>query len=304
MKEENKIIITGWFSHEVATFGDTQAMELVANWLSSNGYDFDISASKRSRVNGVPLDQIDFKDYDTLIYVCGPWLGKNIQFRRLGENFMHHKNRITKIGVDLSVRDNNHGFDMLLPRDFFDIKNPDLVFGVENSESIPVVGLFMVHGQGEYGKLQRHKLVKQCIEEYFKQTDCHVIDLCTHDTHDKISKFNNIQELESIIRKCDYIITTRMHGLVYSLKNNIPVLAIDCIAGGAKVTAQAEAVGWPAILNGDGITVEDIETGVKTAIDNKDKIKQLNIDAVKKISEIKKQLINYLSQDSQNDDKR
>ena len=73
-----------------------------------------------------------------------------------------------------------------------------------------------------------------------------------------------------------------MHGLVYSLKNNIPALAIDCIANGAKVTAQAEAVGWPAILNGDGITVENIKTGVKTAIDNKDKIKKLKKDASEK----------------------
>jgi hypothetical protein len=53
-----------------------------------------------------------------------------------------------------------------------------------------------------------------------------------------------------------------------------------------------------AILNGGGITVEDIETGVKTAIDNKDKIKQLNKDALKKISEIEKQLIDYLNEKS------
>lgn len=304
MKKNKKIIITGWFSHGVATFGDTQAMELVAKWLSANNYDFDISASKKSRANGIPLDQINFEDYDTLIYVCGPWLDNNIQFKRLGDNFMLHKNRITKIGVDLSVRNDNHGFDMLLPRDFFNIKNPDLVFGVENSNSIPVVGLFMIHDQGEYGKMQRHPLVRQRIQEYFKQTNCHVIELCTHDTHDEISKFNNVQELESIIRKCDYVITTRMHGLVYSLKNNIPALAIDCVAGGAKVTAQSEAVNWPAIVNGDGITVEDIENGVKTAIDNKNTIKQLNENAVKKISEIEKQLIDYLSRENQNDDKR
>ena len=295
MKEENKIIIAGWFSHAVATFGDTQAMDLVTKWLSFNNFDYDISASKNSRVNGTPINEINFEDYDTLIYICGPWLGDQ-HFNLLGKNFMHHKNRIKKIGVNLSVRDDNHGFDMLLPRDFFNIKNPDLVFGAQSGHSTPVVGFFMVHGQLEYGKLQRHNLVRQRIKEYFTQTNCYVIELCTHDTHGKLSKFNNVQELESIIRKCDYIITTRMHGLVYSLKNNMPVLAIDCIAGGAKVTAQAEAVGWPAILNGDGITVEDIKTGVKTAIDNKDKIKQLNIDAVKKISETEKRLINYLNE--------
>lgn len=297
MRVKNKIIITGWFSHNTATFGDTQAMELVTKWLRDNNFDYTISASENSRVKGTPLDKINFEDYDTLIYVCGPWFGRGIQFKLLGSNFAKHKDRIRKIGVDVSVMHDDHGFDMLLPRDYFNnIKNPDLVFGVENSDSVPVVGFFMVHDQGEYGELQRHELVRQRVSEFFKQTNCHVIELCTHDTYDERGIFNNVQELESLLRKCDYVITTRMHGLVYSLKNNIPALAIDCVAGGAKVTAQAEAVGWPVIINGDGITVEDIETGVKAAIDNKDKIKQLNKTAVKKISEIEKQLIKYLNQ--------
>ena len=58
----------------------------------------------------------------------------------------------------------------------------------------------MVHGQAEYGKLQRHNLLDS-EKDITTQTNCYVIELCTHDTHDKRSKFNNVQELESIIRK-------------------------------------------------------------------------------------------------------
>jgi hypothetical protein len=60
--------------------------------------------------------------------------------------------------------------------------------------------------------------------------------------------------LESVIRRLDVVITTRMHGLVLALKNGIPALAVDPIAGGAKVRAQAAAWGWPAVVIVDSLT--------------------------------------------------
>jgi len=38
-----------------------------------------------------------------------------------------------------------------------------------------------------------------------------------------------------------------LHGLVLALKNGIPVLAVDPVAGGAKVAAQAAAWDWPVL---------------------------------------------------------
>jgi hypothetical protein len=57
--------------------------------------------------------------------------------------------------------------------------------------------------------------------------------------------------LEAVIRRVDLMITTRLHGLVLALRNGIPALAVDPIAGGAKVTAQARAWDWPAIITTD-----------------------------------------------------
>jgi hypothetical protein len=42
--------------------------------------------------------------------------------------------------------------------------------------------------------------------------------------------------------------TMRMHGLVLALKHGVPALAVDPVAGGAKVTAQSRALRWPAVL--------------------------------------------------------
>ena len=49
------------------------------------------------------------------------------------------------------------------------------------------------------------------------------------------------------------VVTTRLHGLVLALKNGIPALAIDTVAGGAKVARQAGALGWP-VLTGDALS--------------------------------------------------
>jgi hypothetical protein len=46
----------------------------------------------------------------------------------------------------------------------------------------------------------------------------------------------------------DLVVTTRLHGLVLALKNAVPTLAADPVAGGAKVSAQAQAWSWPAVV--------------------------------------------------------
>jgi polysaccharide pyruvyl transferase WcaK-like protein len=63
-------------------------------------------------------------------------------------------------------------------------------------------------------------------------------------------------EVESLIARMDVILTTRLHGMVFALKNGVPAVAIDPIAGGAKVRRQAETIGWPAIFTTDGLTDE------------------------------------------------
>jgi polysaccharide pyruvyl transferase WcaK-like protein len=46
----------------------------------------------------------------------------------------------------------------------------------------------------------------------------------------------------------DVILTTRLHGTVLALKNAVPVIAVDSVAGGGKVVRQCEALGWPVVF--------------------------------------------------------
>jgi hypothetical protein len=56
---------------------------------------------------------------------------------------------------------------------------------------------------------------------------------------------------DALLRRLDVVITTRLHGLALALRAGVPVLAIDPVHGGGKVTAQASAWQWPALLTAD-----------------------------------------------------
>jgi hypothetical protein len=66
-------------------------------------------------------------------------------------------------------------------------------------------------------------------------------------------------EIEALIAKMDVVITNRLHGVVFAIKNSVPVIAIDAIEGGAKVSAQCEAIGWPVLLRAGEFSDSDLE---------------------------------------------
>jgi polysaccharide pyruvyl transferase WcaK-like protein len=65
-------------------------------------------------------------------------------------------------------------------------------------------------------------------------------------------------EIESLIAKMDVVVTARLHGLVLALKNGVPALAIDSVAGGAKISRQAAVLGWPVVIGADDLSDETL----------------------------------------------
>jgi polysaccharide pyruvyl transferase WcaK-like protein len=89
----------------------------------------------------------------------------------------------------------------------------------------------------------------------------------------------------------DVVITSRLHGLVFSLKNGIPVVAIDPVAGGAKITAQAKAVGWPLVFDGSNITVEELRNAVNCCLNGtmQDALMRIRTDVAGKLNLMKRE---------------
>jgi hypothetical protein len=256
-RDRHRAIIAGWFSFEgrKATFGDVQAMEVVRRWLDEIDCPYDVAGHPINRVDGVDIELVDPERYSIFIFVCGPWGGG----RTLLQRFAH----CLKVGVDLSIRNDSHGFDRIFPREFGSTHSPDLAF-TAGSHEVDVIGVALVHPQPAFGERQRHTEVQIAVDRYFEASGAVCIQLDTL-LHENTAGIGHVAQLEAIIRRVDVVITTRLHGLVYSLKNGVPAVAIDPIAGGAKVTSQATALGWPILLDGERVDSQQIALAVQQA---------------------------------------
>lgn len=239
------------------TFGDIEAQEMVCAWLTEAGIEFDVAANSEDGVSGLKLEDVDGRQYGIFIFVCGPWYPHKKIPALLLAKFAH----CLKIGVDLTVYEaGNGGFDHLLSRDSLDGARADLAFA-RQLKPLPVVGVLLVERQAAYGNRQRHLYVKQIIDEYLETAEVVPLWLDTVAHYNKAGLATG-REFESLVRKADLVITNRLHGLVLSLKNGVPVVAIDAVAGGGKVSAQARALNWPVLIPAEELTVERLREKV------------------------------------------
>lgn len=273
------------------TFGDIEAQELVCTWLSEAQIEFDVASNTEDGVTGLKIEQVDERKYGIFIFVCGPWYPHKAIPSLLLKKFSH----CLKIGVNLTTYE--HGtsdFDYLLARDNPDEVNVDIAFA-NKVNLLPVVGIALVERQAAYGKQQRHLYVKQIIHEYLESDEVAPIWLDTI-AHNNKAGIKNSRQFESIIRKADIIITNRLHGLVLGLKNSVPVIVIDAVAGGGKVTAQAKVLGWPLLIPAEALTVEKLRETVRMCLktENSLDIQKTQQRAFSSVEHTKDQFLNIL----------
>ena len=133
------------------------------------------------------------------------------------------------------------------------VARPDLSFAAAPEQRMPVAAVLLAHPQGEYaGGL--HGAAGAAIA---RLPDLRRVALFHTDT-DLLDgdRVRTAAEVVSLIARADVVVTTRMHGLVLALREGVPAIAVDPIAGGAKVSRQAAAIGWPACLLAEELTDE------------------------------------------------
>lgn len=243
-----RVLITGWpsFCDGEATAGDVLSIQAVRDYLVEVGIDVDVAWSAGLRSDGLHLEQAHPPAYTHLLFVCGPVHGR--QVRQLHQRF----NNCRRIAVGVSIVTPNDpavtGFHHIIARDGHGVNAHRDLAAVLSCRPTPVVGVILAHPQKEYGARQRHENVHAALRSWLGQKQCARVFLDTRlDGRDwRLCQIPD--QLESIIMRLDIVVTTRMHGLVFALKNGIPALAVDPIRGGAKVSAQATAWNWPAVL--------------------------------------------------------
>ena len=287
-------LVAGWFSYKgaCATFGDTEAMHVVTRWLDEVNIPYHIACHKVNGTDGLDINTLDPTPYSMFIFVCGPWRDDS---RKILEKFEH----CYKIGIDLSLEDPvhlQHGFDIILARDMPQQHNPDLAFA-SHVPTLPLIGIAQVHPQVMYGNRQRHKQVAKAISEYLSRGEVAYVTLDTLHRDNPV-KIGNVVHYENLVARLDAVITTRLHGLVFAIKRGIPAVAIDAIAGGAKVSAQANSINWPQVHKGDTVDADQISAAVEKCLDGSldDTVTRSRENALKKLQQVKSDFLRILSE--------
>ncbi|CCG04857.1 polysaccharide pyruvyl transferase family protein [Blastococcus saxobsidens] len=252
-----RVLVAGWFSFDevIATVGDELGADVVVGWLTELGIDHDVAwAPYLGR--GVHWRDVEPADYTHLLFVTGP-VGNLPPLPELTRAFASAR----RWAVNVSVVDDvaRTMFDEVWERDAPGITRPDLA--VEGPEpDVPVVAVAFAPVQGEYGDRSRADRVRGVIEEWLAARALPWFPIDT-DLFDKPHPRRPAQ-VEALLRRCDVVVSMRLHGLVLGLKSDRPVIACDPIDGGAKVTGQARALDWPLLLAADDVTLEALDAAL------------------------------------------
>ncbi|SDZ34748.1 Polysaccharide pyruvyl transferase [Amycolatopsis xylanica] len=252
-----RILLAGWpsFTHGEATAGDVLSMRRVSEALTAAGVEHDLAWSPVFAPGALSIEDADPARYSHVVFVCGPVHGASLL--ALHERYA----RCRRIAVGVSVLDVAdpavRGFHRVLARDGVGGARQDLS-AVSTVDLVPVIGVVLAPGQREYGGRGRHDRVHEAITTWLLNVDCARLPLDTRlDSQDWRHAATPGQFL-SLLSKVDALVTTRLHGLVLGLRCGLPVLAVDPVDGGGKVTAQAGALDWPAC-----VSAEDALSGEK-----------------------------------------
>ncbi|MEU0303104.1 polysaccharide pyruvyl transferase family protein [Streptomyces sp. NPDC006175] len=252
-----RVLVTGWFSFldgEV-TAGDALAQRAVAAALERLKVPHDTAWSPVFAPGALTLDDARPGDYSHLLFVCGPLHGE--QIAALHQRYASC--RRVAVGVSVVVRDSPAagGFHRVLERDGPDGGTlPDLSAAAPPMVPTPVVGIALTHGQGEYGERRLHDSVAGTVLPWLAGKDCARIDADTRLAHDDWRHCRTTDQYLSLLGRLDLMVTDRLHGLVLALRAGVPAMAVDPVRGGAKVTAQAHLLRWPAVLSGESVSPE------------------------------------------------
>jgi hypothetical protein len=251
-----RVLVTGWpsFLHGEATAGDVLAMEAVRDEITRAGVACDLAWSPVLRPGALALEEADPARYTHLVFACGPLQGQDILA-------LHRRfSQCRRVAVGVSVLGPGDpaaaGFHVILPRDGYgtppmgdlSIETGQQAGQEPAPETVPVAGVIYVGQQEEYSGRGRHEAVAATLARWLSGCGCALVPLDTRLDPRDWRMCRVPAELEAIIGRLDLVITMRMHGLVLALKHGVPALAVDPVAGGAKVTAQAQAWQWPAVV--------------------------------------------------------
>lgn len=248
-----QIALCGYHSlpYGTNTAGDILVLQEVISCLSSIGYKCDIITSDL-------INLINPLDYEAMIFICGPLVDTP-----LITNLVNLFKDIKRIAVNVSILDNmqymSNYFDVVIQRDSIDCVRFDLALGSPVNRT-PVAGVILVGIQREY-ETCKHDLARNLVLDSLASIGVAPIMIDTKLPNNEYG-LSSVEQIESVISKMDIVVTTRLHGAVLSIRNNVPFIAIDQIVPEGKVTRQLRAIGWKQWFHIESLDVETLSSAI------------------------------------------
>ncbi len=264
------------------------ARDLLCDWLEQAGSSYDVALAPPFR-GGVDWRSLDPAGYDQIAFVCGPFASQG----RMAE-FLQRFSHCRMIGLNLTMLEPlelDNPFDLLWERDSSACCRPDIAL-LSNQKLVPVVGLLRIDSQPEYREKDKHREAHESIQRLMEARPMTVVPIDTR-LDVNTTGLRSAAEIESLIARVDVAISTRLHGMVLALKNGVPVIAIDSVSGGAKITRQAEAIGWPVVFSVDRLTDEALQKAFDYCLTGEARIaaRECRDRAITLVLEIREQFI-------------
>jgi len=256
-----RFLVAGWFSFDevIATIGDELGADVVTGWLTELGIDHDVAWAPYLQ-RGLHWRDVDPTQYTHLLFVSGPLMDMPLM-RELTAAFDSAQR--WAVNVSAVPDDARPLFHRVWERDAPGVARPDLAIGTTTPD-VPVVAVAFAPAQEEYGARSQAEQVRGTLEDWLRTRGMPWFEL-DMDLFDKpYERFPS--QVEALIRRADVVLTMRLHGMVLALAHGVPVIACDAIAGGAKVSAQAAALGWPVVLRAGEIDPTTLDAALEHAL--------------------------------------
>ncbi|MCW2696003.1 MAG: uncharacterized protein JWR62_1088 [Modestobacter sp.] len=256
-----RFLVAGWFSFEevVATIGDELGVDVVTGWLTELGVDFDVAWAPYLQ-RGPNWRDVEAGRYTHVVFVGGPLMDTPL-LHELAHVFADAQ----RWAVNVSVVDEVGSalFHRVRERDGRGVARPDLAGGTTTPD-VPVLAVAFAPAQQEYGTRSKADRVRGVIEGWLGARALPWFEL-DMDLYDKpYDRFP--AQVEALVRRADVVVSMRLHGLVLGLAHGVPVIACDAVTGGAKVSAQADALGWPLRLTAGEIDPASLDAALEHAL--------------------------------------
>lgn len=237
------------------TLGDLKAVNHVSARLHARGvshsvvtadFDFEGHARVGSIFEVAPPEK-------GLVFVCGPltdWCDL--------VDYLDVCGSVPKVAVGVSVlpahRKPLTRFDAIVARDgvpgaTFDLAVSAVVPPAPSAQPLRRVALCLRGPQVEYGVASQDARAYQLLRGLAQAEGLEVVEVDT-----LLTPSADPFRFDAALREVDAVFTTRMHGALLGLAAGKPVLALDQIPGGAKVTAVLRRVGWPLVHDAATVT--------------------------------------------------